>query len=86
MIDNEPALSLFYNPMLEPIKDKMKSIPMIKPVSIRINKWKIAPVLFSQTMETASSNQSSSVVYEESFPKDLECILFGKGDPNKNKE
>jgi len=83
MIDKEPTLSIFYNPMHEPIKDKIKSIPIVKPISIRINKSKIAPSLFSQTIETASSNQSSSVVYEESFPKDLECILFGKGDPNK---
>ena len=57
MIDNEPTLSIFYNPMHEPIKDKIKFNPIIKPVSIRINKSKIAPVLFSQTIEAASSNQ-----------------------------
>jgi hypothetical protein len=47
MIDNEPALSIFYNPMHERIKDKIKSIPTIKPVAIKINKSKIAPILFS---------------------------------------
>jgi hypothetical protein len=43
MINNEHALSIFYNPINEPFKDKIKSIPTIKPVSIRINKSKIAP-------------------------------------------
>jgi hypothetical protein len=46
MIDSE-SFSIFYNSMHEPIKEKIKSIPDIKPVSIRINKSKIAPILFS---------------------------------------